>query len=155
MKFFPRLSQGQRAVRAGRACHTDPRSPSAATQRLDGPGLGERTKAVPSPVHTGPSSSLAPGAAPGPCPSPFCCAIWQDTNRADNRQPRGKGLLTVFKIESMEVQAPTRFPRASSPGRHPRVTHFPGGGSQRERWAGVASQVPPNSRGLDPRKVSL
>lgn len=142
IKVSPRLSQGHGQVRAGRACHTDP-SPHPQPQRLDGRGFGERTEAVPSPVHTGFSSSLAPGRPGGPAHHP-AVPSGRTPNRADNRQPRGKGLLTVFKIESMEVQALDQVPQGLGfEGRHARVTHFPGGRKSEERWAGVASRVPP------------
>lgn len=93
---------------------------------MERPGLGEKTKRVPTPVHTASSSSRAPELPLRPCPSP-CCAIRQDMEtRADNRHPREKGLLTVFKIESMEVQALDQVPQGLRfKGCHPRVAHLP------------------------------
>lgn len=79
------------------------------------------------PILTASSSSVSPE-PPGAPPSP-CCATGQDTHgrtRADNRQPREKGLLTVFKIESMEVQALHQVPQGLGfKSRHSRVTHLP------------------------------
>lgn len=85
----PGSSQGHGPERSGRACPVcpwslGPRLPHLQPQEghlvVNGPGLGEETKRVPTPVHTGASSSLAPEPPLGPCPSP-CCAIRQDTER--------------------------------------------------------------------------
>lgn len=130
--------------------------PHPQPQQLDGPGLGERTKAVPSPVHTGPSSSLAPEPPREPCPSP-CCAIWQDTEQSRQQAAQREGIAHGFqnRIDG------SPGPRPGSPG--PRVRRpssqghtFSWGEEVRGKmgWGGL-SGAPSNSRGLDPRKVSL
>lgn len=69
--------KGRGQERAGRAPIL---SHGRGSWQSGGPGLGEGTKVVPTPVRTGSSSSLAPEPPRGPCPSP-CCAVRQDKER--------------------------------------------------------------------------
>lgn len=59
----------------------------------------------------------------------------------------------VFKIESMEVQALDQVPQGLRfKGRHPGVTHLPGGRKSEERGAGVASWNHPLIQGPGPEE---
>lgn len=71
-------------------------SPHPQPLASDGPGFGEGAKMVPTPVHTGPSSSLPPELPRGPCPSP-CCAIWQDTEKSRQQAAQREGIAHGFQ----------------------------------------------------------
>lgn len=89
-------------------------TPSSAIGRAaDSPAAvnGEETREVPTPVHTGSSSSLVPEPPLRPCPSP-CCAIQQDRKESRQQAPQREGIAHGFQNRIDESPGP----RPGSPG---------------------------------------
>ena len=89
IKVFPRLSQGHGQARAGRACHTDPRSPSAATA-VGRTRLRRENQGGTKPCPHGPFLFTGSGAAPGALPVTLLCHLAGHRTEQTTGSPEGR-----------------------------------------------------------------